>query len=66
MATFSQAKINHITARGRAAMKTPPGKRTEQQKKDVKNFLSLGEPAETEMKKSRKKRRGKNPFKGVK
>ncbi len=65
--SFSQAKINHFTARGRAALKTPPGKRTKAQKKDVENFLTLGEPAESEVKKARKRHQQEspNPFKGA-
>ncbi len=65
---MTQAKIDHFIARGRAALKTSPGKRTELQKEDIENFLTLGEPAEAEVKKARKKHRskGSNPFKGIK
>ncbi len=65
---MTQAKINHFIARGRAALKTPPGKRSKLQKEDIENFLTLGEPAETEVKKAKKKhsREGPNPFKDIK
>jgi len=71
---MTQAKIDHFIARGRAALKTSPDRRTDLQKADIENFLTLGEPAESEVKKAKKRfgrkmktrRPSKNPFKDLK
>ena len=63
---FSQAQIDLLIANGRKALKVPPEDRTPEQRFDIEEMKVLGEPAESEIKRARKRFDAKSKKRGAK
>jgi hypothetical protein len=54
-----QAALDHVAARGHAAVSTPPGKRSAEQKQDIKTFRrAFGESPFADQGRQKKPKRG--------